>query len=541
MIVKRIIAVLTRAERNIFIAALVAAGASAAALGIFTFQALTLPVPARGGTFTEGVVGQPTYVNPILAENPADKALARLLFANLPVLVEKMAPDETGRVWNVRLKENVRWSDGRKITSDDLLFTIGAIQDPDTASPLFVSWQGIAGQRLSELEIQLTLGGPYPFFRRTLEMLSPVPKHIFADTPGKNWRLSDYNLAPIGSGPYAFMSYERRADGFIETYSVTRNATYAGNVPFIDTILFRFFTQEDDLLRAFNGGRIDGFGKLDPALLSKLSRSYTVTPFSLAGYYAVFINQGEHPALKEVAVRRALASAIRRDELVTGALGGYGRAVLGPTEVAPAGDPPAPADAPDITLAAAGWNPGADGVREKSISGQTVRLAFELVVPDVPFLVQAANELAEMWRPLGVALTVRALNSQDIAAALRNRQYQTILFGNFLDPADDLHPFWHSDERFSPGLNLALWNSSRGDTLLEQVRRELNDGKRTELLAELEALIRRDMPALFLFAPDYLYVTSRNVRGVNGERVADPAGRFARVADWYLHMTRAFR
>lgn len=541
MIVKRIIAVLTRTERGVFIAALAAAGISAAALGVFTFQALTIPVPARGGTFAEGVVGQPTYVNPILAENPADKALARLLFANLPTLAEKMAPDETGRIWSVRLKENLRWSDGRKITSDDLLFTIGAIQDPDTASPLFASWQGIAGQRLSELEIQLTLAGPYPFFRRTLEGLSPVPKHVFADTPGKNWRLSDYNLTPIGSGPYAFISYERRGDGFIETYTLERNPAHVGNSPFIDTVMFRFFTKDDDLLRAFNAGRIDGFGKLDPAVLPKLSRSYTATPFSLAGYYAVFINQGEHPALKEIAVRRALSHAVRRDELVERVLGGYGRAMLGPTEVAPTGEPSPLPDAPDIALSAAGWNPGADGVREKTIGGQTVRLAFELVVPDVPFLVQTANELAEVWRPLGVTLTVRALSPDEMATTLKNRQYQAILFGNFLEPAEDLHPFWHSDERFSPGLNLALWNSSRGDTLMEQVRRELQDEKRVGLLAELEALIRRETPALFLFAPDYLYITSRSVHGVNGERVADPAGRFARVADWYLHMTRAFR
>jgi peptide/nickel transport system substrate-binding protein len=541
MIAKRIIAALTRIERTVFIAALVIAGASAATLGVFMFRAVTSSIPAQGGTFTEGVVGQPTYVNPILAENPADKALARLLFANLPILAEKMAPDETGRVWSVRLKENLRWSDGRKITSDDLLFTIAAIQDPDTASPLFQSWQGIAGQRLSELETQFVLAGPYPFFERTLRALSPVPKHIFADTPGKNWRLSDYNLTPVGSGPYAFTSYERRADGFIERYSLARNAVYSGAVPFIDTAVFQFFTQEDDLLRAFNAGRVDGFGKLDPTVLQKITRTHTVTPFSLSGYYAVFLNQSEHPALKEPAVRRTLSATVRRNELLQNVLGGYGRESLGPMEVAVVPASTTAPDAPATALETAGWAAGADGIREKSIGGQTVRLAFDLIVPNIPFLAQTANDVAKMWRPLGVAAAVKPLGADDMATALKNRQYQAILFGNFVEPPQDLYPFWHSDERFSPGLNLSLWNNARGDTLMEQIRREPNNEKRAAALEELESLVRREMPAIFLFTPDYLYVTSRSISGIAGDRVADPAGRFARVADWYMHTTRAFR
>ena len=541
MIVKRIIAALTRTERGLFVAALTVAIASTAALGVFAFLRLTVSVPGRGGGFTEGVVGQPTYVNPILADGPADKALARLLFANVPLLADKIAPDETGRVWRIRLKENLRWSDGRKMTSDDLLFTIAAIQDPDTASPLFSSWQGIAGQRLSELEVQLTLAGPYPFFRQTLEELFPVPKHIFADTPGKNWRLSDYNLTPIGSGPYAFASYERRSDGFIETYTLGRNSYHAGDDPFIDTMVFRFFTKEDDLLRAFNGGRIDGFGKLDPTVLTKLPRTYDVAPFSLSGYYAVFLNQGEHPALKDGVVRRALSAAIKRDELVTRILGGYGRPVLGPTEALPADPAVATNESSDMILESAGWTVGQDGIREKRITDQTVRLAFELVVPNVPFLVQTANELARMWRAFGIAVTVKALGTDDITTTLKNRQYQAILFGNFLDPAEDLYPFWHSDERFSPGLNLSLWNSARGDDLMEQVRREMNDEKRRALLADLESVIRKDLPALFLFAPDYLYITSRGVQGIQGARVADPSGRFTHIARWYLHTTRALK
>ena len=120
----------------------------------------------------------------------------------------------------MRLKEGLTWQDGQQLTSDDVVFTVQSIQDPDAHSPLYQSWQGVTATRVSELEVQFTLTNPYAFFGDNLKNLYIVPKHLYADTPPGNWHLSDYNLKPVGSGPYQFLSYNKNSDGFISSYSL---------------------------------------------------------------------------------------------------------------------------------------------------------------------------------------------------------------------------------------------------------------------------------------------------------------------------------
>lgn len=139
------------------------------ALGSIFIKEKTVVVPAAGGSYTEGILGQPAHINPVTASTEADKSLVRLIFSNLSDISDKIAADKTGKNWDIRLKENIHWSDGEKLTSDDVIFTIQKIQDPDSGSPLSSSWQGVGVNRISELELQITLGSPYSFSNRILK------------------------------------------------------------------------------------------------------------------------------------------------------------------------------------------------------------------------------------------------------------------------------------------------------------------------------------------------------------------------------------
>ena len=209
-------------------------------IGFWITQATRI-APAPGGEITEGIIGQPSYINPIIASSETDKAIVRLVFANLPSLAEKSEVSQDGKVWKVRLKEKLFWHDNEKLASDVVVFTIQKIQDPESQSPLFSAWQGVLATRLSELEIQFVLANPYAFFSNNLDDLFIVPKHLFDDVAPANWRLSEYNLKPIGSGPYTFEDYKARSDGFIESYRLSARADESELEPFIHRIVFRFF------------------------------------------------------------------------------------------------------------------------------------------------------------------------------------------------------------------------------------------------------------------------------------------------------------
>ncbi len=536
---------LTRREQIIFFAVSGAFLASAIALAVFVIGKNTKVVPARGGEYREGMTGQPKYINPVLAATDADKALVRLVFSNLPDIADTIASDKNGQSWKVRLKENIRWSDGEKITADDVIFTVATLQNPESQSPLFTAWQGVSANRASELEIQFNLAAPYPLFSENLKNLYLVPKHIFGETPPANWRLSDYNFQPIGSGPYKIDSYEKQPNGFIAAYRLSANKNYSGAAPFIPNVLFRFFSNAGDLVKDFNAGMIDGFGDPGQDLAEKIKRPYRTIAFHLPSYYAVFLNQSQNIALKENAVRTALSLAVDREALIVDALRGGGTPVTGPFPPFILSDESSTAPAPDAArdlLERNGWKLNADGVREKTMNKKGIALGFDLVVPKVPFLVKTADALKKSWGGIGVKINLVALAPEEIASRIiKNREYQALLFGNVLGPAFDLYPFWHSTERFYPGLNLALYASKQTDQSIESIRKNANAEKRSGQMRELRALIAGDAPAVFLYSPDYSYITTKDLKGVSAGILPDPADRFRAAPEWYVKTTRALR
>ncbi|MDO8536772.1 MAG: peptide ABC transporter substrate-binding protein [bacterium] len=562
---KKIFFVQTRRERIIFVTAFVAAIISGTILFGLELIKSTRTVPASGGAYTEGFLGQPIYANPVIAASEIDKTIVRLVFSNLNDLADKIEPAPDGKTWKIRLRENLRWQDGEKLTSDDIIFTVQKIQDRETASPLSNAWQGVAAQRLSELEFQFSLINPYAFFSDTLKNLYILPKHLFADTPPSNWRLSDYNLNPIGSGPYKFFSYDKRADGFIKSYELRAWDKYFGEVALIEKFSFQFFAKFDDLIKSFNSGQVDGVIGLEPENLTQIKRPYEIFPFRLSNYYAVFLNQSKSVPLKDAAVRNALNLLADRANLITAALGGHGRSASGPipegnplfgqinqeptssmeqiTEDASTTTPPAGRlDLVSSTLNAAGWKMNEDGVREKTIGSTKIPLELNLVVPQINFLQKTAELLRNTWQKAGIKINLIIQLPEEIRrSTVKNRDYEMLLFGNVLGRGSDLFSFWHSSERFHPGLNLALYNNKKADTLIESIRQNLDNEKRLEQFNDLQKLIMGDVPAIFLYSPDYIYIADKNLRGLEAGEIAEPADIFTATNKWYLKTARVLK
>jgi peptide/nickel transport system substrate-binding protein len=545
---KNIYSAFTRRERITFLVAIVAMLGSGIALLGWEFVHSTEAIPAAGGEYTEGSLGQPAYVNPVIASTEIDKSLVRLVFSNIRDVAEKIEPAEDGRTWHVRLKEGLVWHDGEKLTSDDVIFTVQKIQDGQTDSPLQNAWQGVAVQRLSELELQFSLVNPYAFFEDTLKTLYILPKHLFADIPPSNWRLSDYNLKPVGSGPYQFVSYEKRSDGFVSFYKLAVSKNYSGEKPLIETFDVRFFPKRDEMIGGFNSGQIDAIAGLEPKELAEIKRPYETFSFRLPNYYAVFLNQSKNVQLKDAAVRNALGAAIDRESLIATVLGGHGVPATGPipeyipTFNATLGDARFSLEKASATLSDAGWKMNTEGVREKKIDKSVLPLEITLTVPQIDFLVQTAELLRDAWEKLGYKIVLDIQSPEQIAqSTIKNRDYEMLLFGNILSRSSDLYSFWHSSERFSPGLNLALYNNKKADTLIEAIRQNLDVDKRASQFNDLQKLIVDDMPALFLYSPDYLYITNKNLHGLEAGLIAEPAERFLTASKWYLKTTRVLK
>lgn len=520
-----------------FFLASILAVTAALFLAVNLFRHATVRVAVPGGTYQEGIVGQPIYINPVISgTNDADRDLIRLIFSNVNDIAEKIEPSKDGKVWSVRILDGVQWHDGEPLTSDDIIFTIQSILDPESHSPLQDTFKDVSVNRVSERELTLTLPTPYVFFVDNLKNLYVVPKHVFGSVPVPNWRLSSYNLEPVGSGPYVVTGSVVQRSGFISEITLSRNESYVKGEPLIETMIVSFFKNEDELIDAFNVAKIDGFFLANPDRISEIRRGHQLFHLPTSLSYAVFLNQSTNTALKDSNVRLALHYALDRDELVRTVLhengvpsfSPLGRLLENPSSTTAQGT--FTADFANQVLDRGGWNLSEDGVRRKG----NLSLQFKLAVPEYSSLVESARFLEDAWKKIGVKIEVQVLPPSEVNRDLiRSRNYEMMLFGNSLW-SPDLFSFWHSSERFYPGLNLALYDNKAADRLIESIRKNFDDAARVRDLISLDSLIAQELPAIFLYSPDYAYVASSNFGGLGDGLLVTASDRFRGAEKWHV-------
>ncbi len=495
-------------------------------------------VPVSGGVYREGIIGQPIAVNPIISANQTDQDISALIYSRLFDLINTYETAEDGKVYLLKLKEDLRWEDGEPLTSNDVIFTIKTAQDPETRSPFAKSWQGVVTERISELQIQFTLPAPYTFFPNNLKRLPIIPKHIFGSIPAANLRLSTYNLEPVGSGPYRFDGLSKRKDGFITQYHLVRNENYHNTKPFIGDFYFKFYENNADLLEALKMREINGFGNLLPIDKNLISSSkITIEKVTMPRYYAIFFNQNINPALKKFDLRYALTAAIDKNRLIE---------ELGNDAIKNAPSP--------VLQEFKNWESGQnipynpDEAKTKIESLGEEKIELNLIVPKIEFLEKTAKFIKKAWLDAGVdQVNLFFLNPEELLNdVIKTSNYEMILFGNILENPIDLFPFWHSSERFYPGLNLALYQNMKLDTLLENIRQTDEKENQLSFLKEAETLILGDSPAIFLFSMPYSYIHSESLKGFRaseGEErfLVTPTDRFNNVHEWYISSARIIK
>jgi len=179
------------------------------------------------------------------------------------------------------------------------------------------------------------------------------------------------------------------------------------------------------------------------------------------------------------------------------------------------------------------------------VSEETLALSFTLTTYQQLTLIKVASFLKEEWAKIGVEVIIDAYDvsnpeqetilEQEIIAP---RNYEMILLGEVLGEFPDPYPFWHSSQVTNPGLNLALYKNQKTDKILEDIRLTPNLEERVKMLEEFQNLLIKDAPCVFLYTPDYIYLLSDEIRGMNTKIIADPSNRFSGIENWYIKTKR---
>lgn len=173
---------------------------------------------------------------------------------------------------------------------------------------------------------------------------------------------------------------------------------------------------------------------------------------------------------------------------------------------------------------------------------ETIPLKFSLITVDQPQLVEVANLLKKQWEVIGAKIEIEKLPINQLENDfIKQRNYESLLFGEVSGAIPDLFPFWHSSQKKDPGLNLALYENKEADKLLEEVRKSSNPDLRAEKLNLFQDILIKDSPAVFLYCPDFIYFTSKEISGININKIIDPSKRFSDIENWYIKTKRLWK
>ena len=290
----------------------------------------TALVPASGGTYIEGTVGELQPLNPwFIVQNDVNRDIVSLVFSGLlrynpqtKKIEDDLATMKTSsdaRIYTLHLKDNLFWQDSatkdpHPVTADDVLFTFTAVQDPQFPNALLrQNFRGVEIDKIDERTVRFTLDESYSFFPSNLT-LGLLPKRSFEGIPvSKLDQTVDFGFAPVGAGPYRLRSIVR-TDLSTEV-TLERFERSLPPIHRLDQVVFRIFSDYSSLLADL--GNIEGVRLVPRNEQGQpiIPRRFTPLTYSLPQYVALFFNM-DRPALQDQKLRIGLQQGTDKQAIV---------------------------------------------------------------------------------------------------------------------------------------------------------------------------------------------------------------------------------
>lgn len=555
-------------------------------LGIRFYNKHITVTPLPGGTYHEGVAGYPKTINPLYSTNrDVDRDLSQLIYSSLykydknGQLINDLAENiETSdsKTFVVTLKNNVKWHSGEALTVDDVIFTFNLITNPEYNSPLRKNFSSVSIEKVSDNQIKFTLPSAYAAFSGLLTF-GIMPQSVWESVSPDSASLTDLNLQPIGSGPYKFKSLLKSKQGELKEYRLEINPNYYGQKPYIENIIFKFYPDSNELIAAFNDGDVDGIGYLPFALKPKLLAQNSLNFYSLnsAQEDLIFFRTDNNKNLADLNVRRALALSIDKNSLVKELFENFYKVIDGPLPVSSFAYNDQitkynyDAVSANAKLDEAGWqrviisaeNLASDSSEVKAIiayasstsekpegvwrfkkdkKDNVELLTVKLSAVEGTDSLIAAGRVKTYWDAVGVHTTVDVVSSAEVANLISSRSFEALLFGQMLGGDPDVFAFWHSSQISGNGLNISGYNNDKVDGFLESARVRADKNSRIDGYKEVQRIIADELPVIFLYEKNYIYVQSKKVKGFGSTAVIDSSDRFADISNWFLKSRNKF-
>ncbi|MBS3873304.1 MAG: hypothetical protein KGZ92_06820 [Firmicutes bacterium] len=497
--------------------------------------AITSPVEPRvGGEMVYALSGDPTTLNPLLSTDTASNFVISMIHSGLLRTNERLeitgdlAEDWTVSADNLtltfRIRRGVQWHDGKPLTAADIKFTYDTIMHPDYTGVRRRDFRAVREittpddhtlvMRLSEVDASLL----------SKLFIGIIPRHIFQGHPVARLREHPNSRSPIGTGPYHFGSWLPQ-----QQVVLNRNPNYfwAGQEPYIQRVRFRIIPDTQAQLVALEAGQIDYMGSIPVDDIERVRRTHAnrlqFREVKQNGYWHIGMKQ-DHPIFRDLRVRQALMYSLDRPGMVQTLFKGYGTVIHGDKP------PVSWAHNPNLytypfnqakarqLLDQAGWSRiGTDGIRMNA-AGQ--RLTFELISASGDQTREnMLNIIRNQWRAVGVDMRIELIEISVYFGKLDTGQFEIYQWGWNLGIDPDNFIFFHSTSGFNAegvlmGFNDVGYSNPAVDRLIERGRATFNQEERRKIYWEIQEILNRDLPYVFLYNRNNIAAHVNRIRGI---------------------------
>lgn len=513
-------------------------------------------VPVAGGVYTEGLVGSFSNANPIYASNDIDTSVSKLIFSSLLTydannklagdLATDWNVDDKGTTYTVNLRRDVLWHDGQPFTSDDVVFTFKTISNLDAKSPLRSSWMNVKVEKVNDYQIRFVLPVAYSPFPHSLTV-GIIPQHILKKIPAIQLRSVNFNTeSPIGTGPFKWQSVSVEGSSDQEQTEIIQlvaNDRYYKNRPKLEGVAIKTYPDANALLEALANKQVITAAGLEIGD-NDVDLAYNLKAFNLMSANMLFLKTTS-AFLNDVKVRQALVKATnvgamlyKLDYPVISVNSPLLRAQVGyDSSLIQLGFNKAEALQ---QLDAAGWKlEKGDQYRSKDGKQLVLKLAYE----NKRDFYKIAETLQDQWAEIGVNLTVDVTQDEnDSRKYIDSHDYDVLLYGISIGTDPDVYVYWHSsqiEQTSQTRLNLSEYKSSVADFALEAGRSRADNLLRAAKYKPFLEAWRNDAPAIGLYQPRYLYVSSQHIFGLDNNLINSSSERFNNVHKWMINTVRA--
>ena len=487
---------------------------------------------SHGGTYTEATLGKINSLNPLFANTSSEKTLSKLMFATLSQpdysghtglgLAASIKTDESGLNWTVRLRENLKWSDGQPITNEDVKYTVNTLKSPGFNSSYASNLTNVTLSESEDGALIFTLPAAYANFSSALN-IPILPAHILGEVSPNLLLENAFSSAPITSGAFAYNASQNVGNSGERIVYLVPNKEYYRGAPLLDSFAVHAYTSSEEIASALKAGTVTATAELLPTDAENVTSSLVnqrETAISSGAFLfmntrdSIFSNKNLRKAVQKGldmrSLRAPLGDEIALDYPLTSA------------QIDITSYPSLPAYEPDSARAT---------ISALSEEDRSIRL----VTTNSSYFPALAENLKYQLEQLGFQVDVQTYtpNQDFLLTVLRPRDYDILLYEIELGADPDLFVYYHSSQATETGLNLSNYTNSLASDLLLAARSTMDPAVRSAKYQSFLNYWVEDAPAIGIYQINFSYYVNRNVRSYSSDNhLVSALDRFIDVERW---------